>query len=79
MLTVAIALVATPALAQPARGGGFAVRTLSARPDMVSGGDVLIEITAPSWSMSMSLAFTSSTTNRPITTLLFGSLTAVTE
>jgi hypothetical protein len=48
MLTVAIALVATPALAQPARGGGFAVRTLSARPDMVSGGDVLIEITAPS-------------------------------
>ena len=47
VLTAVLALVATQALAQPVRGGGFDVRTLSARADMVSGGDVLIEITAP--------------------------------
>jgi Tannase-like family of unknown function (DUF6351) len=37
----------TPAFAQTMRGGGFEVRTLSTRQDMVSGGDVLIEIVAP--------------------------------
>jgi hypothetical protein len=38
MLAMAIVLCAAPAFAQVARGGGFDVRTLSARADMVSGG-----------------------------------------
>lgn len=44
---IAIALGAAPAVAQVAKGGGFELRTLSARADMVSGGDVLIQIDAP--------------------------------
>jgi Tannase-like family of unknown function (DUF6351) len=47
VIAMAVVLAATPAVAQPARGGGFAVRTLSARADMVSGGDVLIQIAVP--------------------------------
>ena len=46
-LAMAIVLGAAPASAQTARGGGFEVRTLSARADMVSGGDVLIQIATP--------------------------------
>lgn len=34
-------------MAQPARGGGFEVSTISSRSDMVSGGDVLIRIVPP--------------------------------
>jgi hypothetical protein len=44
---MAVMLTAAPGFAQAAHGGGFEVRTLSARPEMVSGGDVLIQITAP--------------------------------
>ena len=47
VLAMAIVLGAAPAFAQAARGGGFEVLTLSARADMVSGGDVLIQIAAP--------------------------------
>jgi hypothetical protein len=47
VLAMTIALGAAPAFAQVARGGGFDVRTLSARADMVSGGDVLIQIAVP--------------------------------
>src|SRR5688572_31640061 len=47
VLAMAIVMGAAPAFAQVVRGGGFEVRTLSARADMVSGGDVLIQITAP--------------------------------
>ena len=46
-LSIAIALHATQTFAQVAKGGGFEVRTVSARPDLVSGGDVLIEIVTP--------------------------------
>jgi hypothetical protein len=40
-------LLAGPVSAQTAAGGGFEVRVLSTRADMVSGGDVLIQITTP--------------------------------
>ena len=40
-------LSATSALAQAVTGDGFAVRTLSTRADMVTGGDVLLQVTAP--------------------------------
>src|SRR5436853_506216 len=46
-MMTAIVLSAAPSLAQATRGGGFEVRTLSTRADLVSGGDVLIQITAP--------------------------------
>jgi hypothetical protein len=46
-LAMAIALLPSQTLAQAARGGGFAVRTLSARADLVTGGDVLVEIVMP--------------------------------
>jgi hypothetical protein len=46
-MAIAIALGSTPALAQSVTGGGFEVRTLSARSSMVSGGDVLLEIGTP--------------------------------
>ena len=46
-LTAAVVLVAASAFAQSATSGGFEIRTLSTRADMVSGGDVLIEIVIP--------------------------------
>ena len=46
-LAIAILLATTQTFAQPIRGGGFEVRVVSARAEMVSGGDVLIEIAAP--------------------------------
>jgi Tannase-like family of unknown function (DUF6351) len=47
LIAVGIGLAAAPVSAQPAAGGGFEVRILSTRADMVSGGNVLIQITAP--------------------------------
>lgn len=46
LMTVGVVLVAAPVSAQTARGG-YEVRTLSARTDMVTGGNVLIQITTP--------------------------------
>jgi hypothetical protein len=46
-LAIAILLATTQTFAPPVKGGGFEVRVVSARADMVSGGDVLIEIAAP--------------------------------
>ena len=46
-IAIAITMGVVPLFAQPARGGGFEVSTLSTRPDMVSGGDVLIRIVPP--------------------------------
>jgi hypothetical protein len=46
-LAIAILLGTTQTFAQPVTGGGFEVRVVSARAEMVSGGDVLIEIAAP--------------------------------
>jgi hypothetical protein len=43
-IAIALAMGGAPLFAKPARGGGFEVSTLSANPDMVSGGDVLIRI-----------------------------------
>jgi hypothetical protein len=47
VVVMAIQLTAPPVFAQAVRGDGFEVRTLSARADLVSGGDVLIQIAAP--------------------------------
>ena len=44
VIAVGIGLLAAPVSAQVVTGGGFEVRTLSTRADMVSGGDVLIQI-----------------------------------
>ena len=58
VLAMAIVLGPATAFAQAAaRGGGFEVRTLSARADMVSGGDVLIQIAVPA-SAGTSVAIT---------------------
>lgn len=46
LIGVGVVLVAAPVSAQTARGG-YEVRTLSARADMVTGGNVLIQITTP--------------------------------
>src|SRR5262245_36632164 len=43
----AMALGASQTLAPAVTSGGFSVRTLSTRADMVSGGDVLLEIVMP--------------------------------
>ena len=50
-----LALTAAHAFAQSATSGGFAIRVLSTRADMVSGGDVLIEIAAPSASTQIAV------------------------
>jgi Tannase-like family of unknown function (DUF6351) len=46
-IAIAITMGAVPVGAQPPKGGDFEVTTLSARADMVSGGDVLIRIVVP--------------------------------
>ena len=46
LITVGVVLAAAPVSAQTARGG-YEVRTLSARADMVTGGNLLIQITTP--------------------------------
>ena len=46
-IAIAITMSTAPVPAQTITGGGFEVSTLSTRPDMVSGGDVLIRIVAP--------------------------------
>src|SRR5262249_48902098 len=46
-IAIALAMGGAPLFAQPIRGGGFEVSALSARPGMVSGGDVLIRIVPP--------------------------------
>ena len=46
-IAIALAMGGAPLFAQPAKGGGFEVSTLSTRSDMVSGGDVLIRIVPP--------------------------------
>src|SRR5262245_19742437 len=46
LMTVGVVLAAAPVSPQTARGG-YEVRTLSARADMVTGGNVLIQITTP--------------------------------
>jgi hypothetical protein len=43
-MAIALAMVGAPLCAQPVRSDGFEVSTVSNRPDMVSGGDVLIRI-----------------------------------
>src|SRR5438128_2156017 len=43
-IAILITISAAPALAQPAKRGGFEINTLSARADKVSGGDVLVRI-----------------------------------
>jgi hypothetical protein len=47
LIPIGIALATAPVSTQAVAGGGFEVRTLSTRADMVSGGDVLIQITMP--------------------------------
>src|SRR5262245_52482499 len=47
VIAIALAMGRAPLFAQPVSGGGFEVRTLSTRPDLVSGGDVLIRILPP--------------------------------
>jgi len=56
-LAIAIAMGAASLFAQPIKNGGFEIRTLSTRAEMVSGGDVLIEIAAPSPSTQIAIAF----------------------
>jgi hypothetical protein len=46
LISIGIVLAAAPVSTQSS-GGGFDLRTLSTRADMVSGGDVLIQITTP--------------------------------
>jgi Tannase-like family of unknown function (DUF6351) len=46
-IAIALAMSGAPLFAQTVRSGGFEVSTLSTRPDMVSGGDVLIRIVPP--------------------------------
>jgi hypothetical protein len=45
-LALVFMLTAGAAFAQ-SKGGGFEIRTVSARPDLISGGDALIQITVP--------------------------------
>lgn len=52
-LALGIVLVAAPGFAQVVAGGGFEIGTLSTRADMVSGGDVLVQIKAPPSAASM--------------------------
>jgi hypothetical protein len=46
VLILAFTLTAGAAAAQ-AKGGGFEIRTVSTRPDLISGGDALVQITVP--------------------------------
>lgn len=46
-IAIALAMSEAPLFAQSVRGGGFEVSVLSTRPDVVSGGDVLIRIVPP--------------------------------
>ncbi|MGB2714124.1 MAG: DUF6351 family protein [Vicinamibacterales bacterium] len=46
LISIGIVLVAAPVSTQSS-GGGFDLRTVSTRADMVSGGDVLIQVTTP--------------------------------
>ena len=54
-LVLAIVLAAVAAFAQTS-GGRFEVRALSTRPEMVTGGDVLIEIARPSTTSDIAIA-----------------------
>src|SRR5262245_59795418 len=54
-LVLAIVLAAMPGLAQT-NVGRFEIRALSARPEMVDGGDVLIEIAQPSATSEIAIA-----------------------
>jgi hypothetical protein len=54
-LVLTIALATVPAFAQTTVGR-FEVRALSARPEMVTGGDVLIEIARPSSTSEIAIA-----------------------
>ena len=47
LIAFGIVLVAAPGFAQVVAGDGFEIRTLSTRADMVSGGDVLVQIKTP--------------------------------
>jgi hypothetical protein len=47
VIAAGIVLVAAPGFAQAVVGDGFEIRTLSTRADMVSGGDVLVQIKTP--------------------------------
>ena len=47
LIAIGVVFVASQVSAQAVAGGGFEVRTLSTRADMVSGGDVLVQITTP--------------------------------
>ena len=50
-----LALTATPAFAQPATSGRLGIRVISTRAEMVTGGDVLLEIAAPSPSTAVAI------------------------
>ena len=57
--TLALALMAsTGVAAAQSKGGGFEIRTLSARADLVSGGDVLVQVSVPATLSADKLAVT---------------------
>src|SRR5215469_5724360 len=46
-IAMALTMGGAPLFAQTVKGNGFEVSTLSTRPDMVTGGDVLLRIVPP--------------------------------